>query len=274
MPSKKRENGRARNILEAVKPSLAAANPTDFASSRMPLRGLDQPATEEVHVWALDLPGLAGSLRLAMDGDRAIQDAPFTSGQLRFARRFFLRLLLGAYLDLPGKSVHIIHGQRGKPVLDSARHPDTLHFSMAKSGRHLLIGISVTSPLGVDLEPAGRRAHNPLGVARRYFNAEEAAALSAMDGDRLEAAFLRAWACKEAVVKASGTGIANELCRFSVEIDTKRPPGMRQFDGDDPAAWSLVLLRPADEFIGALATRAAVGRVRAFRLLPAQPAGQ
>ena len=91
---------------------------------------------------------------------------------------------------------------------------------MAKSEDRLLIGFATSAQVGVDLEPAARRALKPLGLANRYFSAVEAAALSALPAAELDAAFLRAWACKEAVVKASGQGIANQLCRFSVEIET------------------------------------------------------
>ena len=210
---------------------------------------------------------------------RSLQDAlsgppdngsypPLTIGQLRFARRFYLKLLLGAYLGIPGKSVSINRSVRGKPVLDQSIHDGDLHFSMAKSGNRLLIGISVSSLVGVDLEPADRRAHFALGVARRYFSAAEARALENIGLERLDEAFLRAWACKEAVVKASGEGIANQLRRFSVEMDPDQPPEILDFENEDPQQWSLALLQPEPGFIGAVAANNARMRVQAFHLLP------
>jgi 4'-phosphopantetheinyl transferase len=85
----------------------------------------------------------------------------------------------------------------------------------------------------------------------------------------LDAAFLRAWACKEAVVKASGQGIANQLSRFTVEIDPARPARVLEYDGDLAEAWSLALLRPEEDFLGAIAARSARLDVNSFRLLPA-----
>jgi 4'-phosphopantetheinyl transferase len=246
--------------------------PEDFATRFIPLDSQDPPLVREAHVWFLDLGRLARPLRGALDGHVGADDpAPFTSGQLRFARRFYLRLLLGAYLGIPGKSVSINRSNRGKPVLDGTVHNEELHFSIAKSEDRLLLGFSSSFHLGVDLEPSQRRAFNPLGVARRYFSVAEFTALAAMPPAELDAAFLRTWACKEAVVKASGHGIANQLCRFSVETRLSQPAAVLDYDGEQSPRWSLSLLRPTEGFLGAVAAPAAGLRVRAFRLMPAAP---
>jgi 4'-phosphopantetheinyl transferase len=244
--------------------------PQDFESRYIPLDRLEPPPVGAVHAWFLDLGRLARSLRGALDGHVGPRDpAPFTAGQLKFARRFYLRLLLGAYLGIPGKSVRINRRNRGKPVLDATVHPEQLCFSMAKSEDRVLIGFANSVHVGVDLEPWGRRALKPLGLARRYFSTIEAAALAALEPAELDAAFLRAWACKEAVVKASGQGIANQLSRFTVEIDPARPARVLEYDGDLAEAWSLALLRPEEDFLGAIAARSARLDVNSFRLLPA-----
>jgi 4'-phosphopantetheinyl transferase len=245
------------------------AGEEDFEPCTIPLPALKAPSPGEVHLWFLDLGGLAGSLREALGGDGHV-----TTGQLRFARRFYLRLLLGAYLGLPGKSVQINRKQRGKPVLDASVHDSELRFSMAKSEDRLLIGFCTTSHIGVDLEPAGRRAHDALGVARRYFSPAEADALSVLPADEIDAAFLRVWACKEAVVKASGLGIANQFARFTVETDLGRPAALLDFEDEPAGDWMLGVVRPDSDFLGAVAVRDKVTGVRAFRLLAARPAGR
>lgn len=243
--------------------------PQDFEPRYIPLDRLESPPAGAVHAWFLDLGQLARSLRGALDGHVGPRDpAPFTAGQLKFARRFYLRLLLGAYLGIPGKSVRINRRNRGKPVLDATVHPERLCFSMAKSEDRVLIGFATSVHVGVDLEPLGRRALKPLGLAKRYFSANEAAALAALEPTALDAAFLRAWACKEAVVKASGRGIANQLSRFTVEIDPARPARVLDYAGDRAEAWSLSLLHPAEGFLGAVAARCASLDIHSFRLLP------
>jgi len=186
------------------------------------------------------------------------------------ARRFYLRLLLGAYLGLPGKAVKINRKNRGKPVLDTTFHTEDIHFSMAKSEDKLLVGISASSHIGVDLEHTGRRAQNAMGVAQRYFSASEAAALAALDENLLDEAFLRVWACKEAVVKASGMGIANQFGRFSVDTAVNRPAAVLDFDGQGPGNWSLTMVQPADAFLGAVAIEDKLTSLRTFQLVAAE----
>jgi 4'-phosphopantetheinyl transferase len=245
--------------------SVCLADVQDFKPCTIPLPRLDAPRAGEVHLWFLDLGDLAGSLRDALGGDGAV-----TTGQLRFARRFYLRLLLGAYLGLPGKSVKINRKQRGKPVLDASVHDSEIHFSMAKSQDRLLIGFSTSAHIGVDLEPVGRRAHDPLGVAQRYFSPAEAGALAAMPAADIDAAFLRVWACKEAVVKASGLGIANQFARFTVDTDLNHPAGVVDFEDEPARDWMLALVRPESHYLGAVAIRGEVSGIRAYRLLAAE----
>lgn len=256
------------------KSSHLVAVPEDFVPCRAPLRDLDPPRDGEVHLWYLNLGELGNALKAALDGG-VDADAParFTPGQLRFARRFYLRLLLGAYLGIAGKSVHIIRSVRGKPVLDPAVHRNGLHFSMAKSVDRLLIGFSSRGQVGVDLEPAGRRAHRALGVARRYFSPAEAQELEALPRADIDRAFLHTWACKEAVVKASGRGIANELCRFTVETRPDLPPAVLDFENEKASDWSLALTCPEEDFLGAVATRYPGMELCPMRLLPAAHAG-
>ena len=232
----------------------------------MPLQSLPQPGERQIHLWYLHLGALGGPLRHARANDAAA--APHGVAQLRFARRFYLRLLLGAYLGLPGKDVIINRSNRGKPVLDLSVHDSTLKFSMAKSENRLLIGISAATHVGVDLEPASRKARDALRLAQRYFSADEFVALQSLDQTRLDEAFLRAWACNEAVVKASGLGIANQLCRFTVQVDPDLPPAVLGFDDDDPAEWSLALVRPCAGFIGAVASRQPSIDISCYQLLP------
>lgn len=243
--------------------------PDSFVSHSVPLHALRLPDDEGVHVWYLDLGRLGAALRQALPGAGTTDDHHPGAHELRFARRFYLRLLLGAYLGIAGKDVVLVRSPRGKPTLDRAAHPAGLQFSMAKSGDRALVGICVHSPIGVDLEPAGRAPRDALRLARRYFHPLEADDLAALPSGEHDAAFLRAWACKEAVVKASGQGIANQLCRFRIEIDPARPAAVHAIDGDAAAEWALALVRPDEGFVGAIALRRPQLALSCFRLLPA-----
>lgn len=247
--------------------------PTEFASQRMPLGDLTVPRAPGVHLWYLDLGRLWQPLAAVM-GEKSRQqgvqasegDEAMTMQQLRFARRFYLRMLLGAYLGAAGKDVALIRGPRGKPILDRERHPEEFHFSLSKSGQRLLIGISGTTEVGVDLELEKRQPRRTPELARRFFTDGEARAIRALDGAERDAAFMRIWACKEAVAKASGHGIANRFCRFSIDAPASKPPEVVADDDHPARGWQLALITPERGYIAAVAVLQPSLRVEAFRV--------
>jgi 4'-phosphopantetheinyl transferase len=222
-----------------------------FSPRALPLTGLEGPVGDTVHLWHLDLDRLSNPLH--PDASAGLGSLPAI--QQTAVRRFYLRLLLGAYLGVPGKDVHISRRIKGKPELNMLSGSTPLDFNMARSRCCYLIGVSNGPAIGVDLEVAARHAHRPLALARRYFSEAETKALAAYEGEQLHRSFIHAWACKEAVVKASGLGIADQLHRFTVDVDPDRPPRILHMEGDDPDAWSLALAEPVPGAIAAVAVR-------------------
>ncbi|MGD9265604.1 MAG: 4'-phosphopantetheinyl transferase superfamily protein [Lysobacterales bacterium] len=233
-----------------------------FSPVSLPLRQLEKPAEDEVHLWHLDFCRLSNPLS---GGEAGCLDG-LSVFQQNTVRRFYLRLLLGAYMGIPGRDVRINRRLKGRPELDAAQSGGKLDFSVARSKDSYLVGISNGATIGVDLEIADRRSGKPLALARRYFSAAETEALSALQGEELQRAFMHAWACKEAVVKASGLGIANQLCRFSVDVNPEAPPAMLDMLDDDPSQWRLAVVRPDSWAIAAVAVRQAELNLRGFRL--------
>jgi 4'-phosphopantetheinyl transferase len=229
---------------------------------RLPLVGLDLPGPGEVHLWFLDLVRLGSPLQpeAGIDPDR------FPPRLQRTLRRFYLRLLRGAYLGLPGKDVAVSRAIRGKPVLDRSRPEPVLDFSTAASNACSLVAVSRSGLIGVDLEPLARSALRPMALARRYFSSAEAQALGDLPAEKLREGFLRTWACKEAVVKAAGHGIANRLCRFTVCTDPAASPRILEMDDDDPAAWQLAVFPMPSGHLGAVAARQDALILRHFTL--------
>jgi 4'-phosphopantetheinyl transferase len=223
---------------------------------------LDKPQRDAVHLWHLDFDQLSiplGSMDAGQSGDVSVFHQ-------RAAGRFYLRLLLGAYLGLPGKEVHITRRVKGRPEIDSRQSKEQLDFSVARSAGCYLIGISSGATIGVDLEIEKRRAGRPIAVAKRYFSKAEYAALARLEGEQLHRAFMHTWACKEAIVKANGMGIANQLCRFSVETDPDSPPSVLSMQDDDRHAWRLAMAQPVAGSIAAIAVRQARISLQGFNL--------
>lgn len=242
---------------------------TEFVSQHLPLGQRAVPVVPAVHLWYFNLSTLWQSLASAI-GDETYTSgngaARMTMAQLRFARRFYLRMLLGAYLDVPGKDVVLDRSVRGKPVLNTARYGRNLHFSLAKSGERILIGISGDSEIGVDLEVKDRKPRNATSLARRFFTPAESRAVRALDVAHQDAEFMRIWACKEAVAKASGHGIANRFCRFTVQANEASPPRVTDDPDIPPESWRLALLIPEAGYLAAVAAQQPDLKLEAFQV--------
>jgi 4'-phosphopantetheinyl transferase len=173
-----------------------------------------------------------------------------------------LRTLLAGYLDRDVTAMRIERAEHGKPRV--AGEP-TLEFNLSHSGGAMLVALSRSQPLGVDIEMP-RRTRPVLALARRWFDPIEAAALESLPEADQQAAFLHLWSCKEAVLKALGRGIGFGLDRAAFDMDVAgNITGLRQLDGElTPAAWHLVRLRPAAGWVGALAWRGSTRPIRTW----------
>lgn len=167
-----------------------------------------------------------------------------------------VRRLLAIYLGQPADALQIERDELGKPRLVGAR----LQFNLSHTAASLLLGVSREIPLGVDLEAGGRRTRAVPELARRWFAAAEADALTALPEAEQQLAFLRLWTGKEAVLKCSGSGISSGLDRVEFELAADGSlRGLR-----DRGSWQMWTLAPDAAHIGALAYRGAPARVRAF----------
>lgn len=150
----------------------------------------------EVHVWLIEAPANAHPRTL--------------SGVSQLA----LGKLLAGYAGRNDPPT-ILRGEHGKPY---APDLDGIEFNLSHSGRHALIAIARDQPVGVDLEMQGRQ-RSVEDIAQRYFAAAESRALSALPTELRDAAFLRLWTGKEAVLKALGEGLSFGLDRVEFELD-------------------------------------------------------
>lgn len=166
--------------------------------------------TYELGLWSVEVPAdeaelerLARALtpdeRRSAEGLREGARARFVSG------RSALRRLLGEHLACPPEEVPLAVGAEGKPILEP-RAGETLHFNVAHSGALALIA-TAGFDVGVDME-APRRIRDPVGLAARFFTPAEREHVERAPADRRERRFLELWTAKEAVLKATGRGLA------------------------------------------------------------------
>jgi 4'-phosphopantetheinyl transferase len=178
----------------------------------------------------------------------------------------WLRPLLAAHVGRAPERLPLCRGAHGKPFLDMPG----LHFNLSHSRGAALLGLGRDQALGDDIETL-RRARPVLELARRYFAVSEADALSAIEEGGRQAAFLRLWSCKEAVVKAIGRGIGFGLSRVAFALDGDgMPTRLNVIDSSAGAAaqWQIVCLAPSAGHTGALAWHGPERPLRAFVAVP------
>lgn len=202
------------------------------AADRTPSKVAEPLHDDEIHVWWLDYRREHGR-------------AP-------------LRALLASYLHTTPEALALVEGEHGRPTL--ATPHATLAFNWSHSGDHALLAIARGIQPGIDLERLRPRPR-ALDIARRYFCADEADALAALGPAQRDDAFLSLWTAKEAVLKATGRGLAFGLDRLQLAVPPA-PSRLLRLDGDDATAWQLQSLVPAAGHVASLAWRGPPRRVR------------
>jgi 4'-phosphopantetheinyl transferase len=214
--------------------------------------------TGEVHLWLLNLRDFAGQLsrlhsllsthelaRAARYHFPADRDAYIT-------RHGVLRLILGRYLQQAPAAVEFRYSARGKPETTA----DNLHFNDSHSGDFVLYGVTAACPLGVDIEKV-KPIPDFEEIAANYFSPREVETMRALAAEMRMQAFYAAWTRKEAFLKATGEGIAENLPRVEVTLKPEEQPEILAVPGDPfaRAAWKLKTFRPAPGYLGAAAFR-------------------
>jgi len=176
------------------------------------------------------------------------QPHPRTAPAEPAARRWLERSLGLAQDSLP-----LARETRGRPRIGAPQQGhDT---SWSHSGEGLLIALGEGVELGVDMEWRRPRPR-ALELAERYFAAPETQWLAALDAASREAAFLRLWCAKEAVLKAHGYGLAFGLHRLTFAPQAQ---GLRLMACDialgRPEDWHLHEFAPAPGYLAAIAWR-------------------
>ncbi|MBK7382971.1 MAG: 4'-phosphopantetheinyl transferase superfamily protein [Flavobacteriales bacterium] len=125
-----------------------------------------------------------------------------------------LRMVLMGYVGGDGRSIRYARGPFGKPSLD----PKEVHFNFSDTKDAFLIGVSRSIDLGVDIETMTRNVDHE-AVSEHYFTGPEITAIRNAGGHS-KRRFLEFWTRKEAVLKASGVGIMDDLRVLRVDAPT------------------------------------------------------
>ncbi|MFQ3592685.1 MAG: 4'-phosphopantetheinyl transferase superfamily protein [Gemmataceae bacterium] len=202
----------------------------------------------EVHLWYVDLQVMPDSLSILDPAEqaRAARFVSDTSRQQFIAARAQLRLLLGQLVGLVPEQVAFATTGNGKPILADLPTERQVHFNLSHSGRGMVLAVSRTHEVGVDLEWL-RPRESYRELAARYFTSEEVARVTDLRS------FYEIWTRKEAFLKALGLGLAGGLQGFAVNAG--EPPCVLHVEGDVTAGqrWTLASGEPREGAIVAVA---------------------
>ena len=150
-----------------------------------------------------------------------------------------LRRALAERTGLDPRELRFTTGAHGKPFLDPASE---WRFNLSHSGSTIAIALTRNLDLGVDVEELGRKTPYRR-LARRFFTESEAAAVKHAGDDMRPRVFFHCWTAKEAVLKATGSGLTVPVRDVEVDPDPDAPPRILSLAGDRDAADRWTLLR-------------------------------
>lgn len=214
----------------------------------------------DVHVWCVPLQ--AADKTVAKFQSILLPEEIARAARLRLdhlQRRFIigrgtLRILLASYLHVHPAHLQFSYGPQGKPYINNTTA--AIHFNISHSDDLALLAFTLRCHIGIDMEHI-RAQPDFLGIARRFFHAEEVAALELLPAGECQDAFYRYWTRKEAYVKASGHGLSVPLDSFRVPLRSGEAASFIDLPqtSDDGSAWSMHDLNVIPNYAAALVYR-------------------
>jgi len=222
-----------------------------------------------VEIWLAHLDSLSSAqletLRPILNPEERARGARFHFEADRnhyVACRGLLRKLLSTALDMPASTLVIEYGERGKPAIAIGANKRSLRFNLSHSAGWAMFAFAWDREVGVDLESGSRlepdENHLSALAERILSNRELAVWHSLPDATARRTAFLRTWTRKEALAKAIGKGVLDQVRSFEVALDAASPEPSNLVRlpslADEPStAWLIHDLSAPNGFAAALA---------------------
>ncbi|WP_327258032.1 4'-phosphopantetheinyl transferase family protein [Streptomyces sp. NBC_01244] len=228
-------------------------------------------AQDAVHIWQGRAPDLLDPQDAAVLSAEELETVRRRAQQVaaRYAgAHAALRRILAGYLGVPPEQIELgrqpcprcADPLHGRPRIDWP--PTDLDFNLSRSGALWLVAVAAGHQVGTDIEDG--RTVDVEGSSVIVLTGAELAHLRAQpDERRRQEVFLRCWTRKEAVVKASGVGIAADLGSIDVRPATDGPVHVAHTEPNGPYRWLVQSLETEPGVFAALAREAAcTGPVR------------
>ena len=151
-------------------------------------------------------------------------------------RHGILRQLLARYLNCAAPKIEIRSDEKGKPHAVDRTQAESLQFSLSHSAGMAVFAFTRATGIGIDIERISGFPEMQAFAEMNFTPVEIRELDDGAEGMRLET-FFKLWARKEAVLKASGDGLAVPLNRVDVSSPSgfARPWVAAKIEGECPA---------------------------------------
>jgi 4'-phosphopantetheinyl transferase len=214
----------------------------------------------DVHVWAADLDTSSSGLSafqatLSQDELDRAKRFHFERDRRHFiSGRGILRSIIDSYLKIGPALLQFAYGPCGKPLLANLPANRALHFNLAHSDGLLMVALSETCPVGIDVERV-RPVDGIDGLVERFCPPRANLDWQTLPLHQRPIAFFNLWTRKEACLKATGVGLSAEIDELEVSFLPGEPVRVLKFAGMALSAdkWTLKDLSPAENYVAAIA---------------------
>ena len=221
----------------------------------------------DIHVWSASLEMAhqeIDELFTILSSDEKMRAGRFyfERDRKRFiAGRGQLRIIIGGYLGMDPSQIEFAYREAGKPVLKSELQDKPLEFNLSHSNDLALCIFSCNCEVGIDVEYIHSMPDMD-DFAEKFFSARETELINSLRGKEKDAAFFKFWTCKEALLKANGSGLTTPLSHMEIFLDADGSAALNSIGGDRAQAsrWHLEAFNPAQGYQAALAVEDYAGQ--------------
>ena len=225
---------------------------------------------DEIHVWINhynDSESLSGTIIsfLSASEIKRANAFRFNEDRKRYIQAHaLLRIILSEYTGILPREINYNIGPHGKPCLSPS---STVNFNLSHTKEMIAVAISPEYNIGIDIEKLACM-DDMESVAHQFMSREEYNTMSFMKADAKKDYFYQCWVQKEALVKASGRGIDDHLCSFSV-MNGLHPGATKTISTcfkETPNTWSLKIFELAHDHIGAVCAESSDAQALSIKL--------
>lgn len=155
---------------------------------------------------------------------------------------------------MDASKIEFVYGPQGKPAVESGLQGKVLQFNLSHSNDRAVYVFGWDRPVGIDIEHV-RPMEDVDDFARQFFSDDESALIRSLSGHQKWDFFFKLWTCKEALLKANGSGLSFPLNQAEVFLGSGGSAKLMSIGGDigQASRWRLETFKPFVDYQASLA---------------------